>query len=317
MIFGKKNKNSNYSQDNGYYDDNAYDDQPVSMYSQDGIRERAERLRLAESQRKEDDRREYRDWERRSKQAKRQKFLKKHHKGLIKLCVIVGIIAVLAITCLFLYVSYDVTDIQVTGNTMRTDEQIADIVCSGTLGRNPLYLSLKYKDKSVTDVPFVEKMTVSVLSPHSIKVTVYEKALAGYVSYLGTYMYFARDGTVVEASDEKVEGIPEVTGLSFDHIMLHEQLPVKDDSVFNRILDVTQLLNKYKLDVDRLYFDSLENLTLFYGDVRINLGQDEYTDEKISNLSHILPELTGRSGTIDLTNYTPDQQNISFTEKSN
>ena len=42
-------------------------------------------------------------------------------------------------------------------------------------------------------VPFVEKMDVSVVDPHTIKIEVYEKALAGYVEYLGHYMYFDKD----------------------------------------------------------------------------------------------------------------------------
>ena len=35
------------------------------------------------------------------------------------------------------------------------------------------------------------------------KDSVYEKAVAGYVEYLDKYMYFDKDGTVVEASDTK------------------------------------------------------------------------------------------------------------------
>ena len=57
---------------------------------------------------------------------------------------------------------------------------------SGPLGNNSLYLSLKYRDRGIQDVPFVDVMNVSILAPDTIKITVYEKALAGYVKYLDT-----------------------------------------------------------------------------------------------------------------------------------
>lgn len=46
----------------------------------------------------------------------------------------------------------------------------------------------------------MDVMNVSILAPDTIKITVYEKALAGYVKYLDTYMYFDKDGYVVESS---------------------------------------------------------------------------------------------------------------------
>ena len=277
---------------------------------------RAEELRQRDAQRRIAAEEERKRKIREQKNRQRRLFVKKHRKGLIACAVILFVLAALFCIVLYLYESHKVTEIEVTGNTMLTDDEIIKEVCTGPLGlgRNSLYLSFKYRNREVTGIPFVEKMTVDILTPTSIRITVYEKALAGYVNYLGDNMYFTRDGTVVEASEEKVSGIPEVTGLKFDHIILGEKLPVENPDIFERILDTTQLLEKYQLDIDRIYFDSDNNLTLFYGDVRIDLGQNDYMNEKLSALSYILSKLTGRKGTIDLTNYTPDQTNITFQE---
>ncbi len=284
----------------------------------ESIRERAQRLRRREMAEREESARRQREWRRASMRKRRAAFVESHRGLLIRAAAAVSVVLLLAGIVYYLAAAHRVTDVEVSGNTMRTDEEIADIVCAGPLGHNSLYLAFRYRERSVEDVPFVEKMTVEIVSPHRIRVTVYEKALAGYVSYLGSYMYFTRDGTVVESSSEEVEGIPEVTGLSFDHILLQEKLPVDDASVFDRILRITQLLNKYNLAVDRIYFDSLNSLTLFYGEVRVNMGQDSYMDEKISNLAQILPKLEGQSGTIDLTGFTPSNHaGISFMEKMN
>ena len=288
-----------------------------SYAADSSIRARADFLRQADKERRQRERREQREWKREAGRRRRAHFVQRHRRGLVRLTVFLSILAALSCVLLYLAVSHQVTSVEVEGNTMLTDEQITDIVCAGPLGRNSLYLAYRYRDAGVRNVPFVEKMTVSIVSPHEIRVMVYEKALAGCVVYLGSYMYFTRDGTVVESSRERVEGIPEVTGLSFDHILLEEKLPVADASVFDRILKITQLLDKYSLNIDRIYFDSMNALTLFYGNVRINMGQDSYTDEKISNLAQILPRLEGRTGVIDLTGFVPgDNSRISFMEKS-
>lgn len=208
--------------------------------------------------------------------------------------------------------NYTVTTVYVEGNVHYTNEEIIEMVMEGHYGNNSLLLSLKYKDKSIVDVPFVEKMDVSVLDPNTIKIEVYEKALAGYVEYLERYMYFDKDGIVVESSMEKTKGIPLVTGLSFDHVVLYEPLPVEDAGIFRSILSITQLVNKYSLSADRIYFGGDGSLTLYFGEVRAALGSDENLDEKIMKLQYMLPELEGKKGTLRMENYTEDTKNISF-----
>lgn len=110
---------------------------------------------------------------------------------------------------------YKVTTVYVEGNVHYTNEEIMSMVMDGTLGDNSLYLSLKYKKKGIDTIPFIQKMDVRILAPDTIKITVYEKALAGYIEYLGRYMYFDKDGIIVESSQQRTAGIPQVTGLKF------------------------------------------------------------------------------------------------------
>ncbi|MDE7258179.1 MAG: FtsQ-type POTRA domain-containing protein, partial [Lachnospiraceae bacterium] len=141
--------------------------------------------------------------------------------------------------------NYTVTTVYVEGNVHYTNEEIIEMVMGGRLGSNSLFLSLKYKDKGMEDIPFIQTMDVEIEAKDTIRIIVYEKALAGYVSYLGRYVYFDKDGIVVETSTEETEGIPQVTGLSFDHVILHEPLPVEKTDVFDEILNITQQLERY------------------------------------------------------------------------
>ena len=186
------------------------------------------------------------------------------------------------------------------------------MVMDGRYGNNSIFLSLKYRDKGIDNIPFIQTMDVSVEAKDTIRIKVYEKAVAGYVAYLGRYVYFDRDGIVVETAEEKTAGIPQVTGLSFSHVILHEPLPVENQSVFEDILNITQLLEKYSMPVDKIYFSPDYEVTLIFGDARVAMGGSDDIDEKMMGLQYMLPSLEGKSGTLDLRDYTEDTRMISF-----
>ena len=213
---------------------------------------------------------------------------------------IVGIV-VLAIMLVVKYCR--VTTIFVDGNVHYSDDEIADMVMEGELGKNSIYLFLKYRNREIKDVPFVETMSVTIESADTIRINVYEKKIAGYVKYLDRFLYFDRAGTVVESAQIETMGIPLVTGLSFDHAVLYEPLPVDNDDIFEEVLDLTQLMEKYNLDVSRIHFTSDYNLILYFGNIEVDIGNDDFIDEKVMVLPDILRKLDGKSGYIDLTDY--------------
>ncbi|MDE5700477.1 MAG: FtsQ-type POTRA domain-containing protein [Lachnospiraceae bacterium] len=230
----------------------------------------------------------------------------------VRIIISLGIINVLLVALYFVLTHFAVKTVQVDGNKHYSADEIKAMVMTGYLGDNSLYLSLKYKNKGIEGIPFVETMDVMVQSNDTIRITVYEKALAGYVQYLGRYMYFDNEGVVVETSKVTTKGIPQVTGLNFDHIVLHEKLPVENDKVFQNILTITKLLNKYNVLCDKIQFDSSYNVMLGYGSVKVNIGALDNLDEKLMQLPQILPSLEGERGTLDLQNYTADRKSVSF-----
>lgn len=207
---------------------------------------------------------------------------------------------------------YKVTTVYVEGNIHYSNEEIMDMVMTGTLGDNSLYLALKYKNKGVDNVPFVQTMDVKILSPDTIKITVYEKAMAGYIEYLGRYMYFDKDGIVVESSKLQTPGIPQVSGLTFGYVVMYEKLPVENPEIFEDILDITQLLNKYDIQADKIQFDKSMHKILHFGEARVSLGSNDNIGEKIMKLKAILPELSGKKGLLRMDNYSEEMQNITF-----
>ena len=225
---------------------------------------------------------------------------------------VIVVLALISGLLSFLWYKYSITSVTVSGNSHYSEDEIKDMVFTGPYSYNSLVLSLMYRNKTIENIPFIEKMDVDILNSNSVRINVYEKAVAGYVEYLGHFMYFDKDGIVVESSNRAIEGIPFVTGLSYDHVVLHEPLPVKKPAVFLTILSITQLLGKYDIETDRIAFDSDENITLYFGDARVSLGTDDFIDEKINEMHLLLPKLRGYSGTLHMENYVGEEVNFSF-----
>lgn len=233
-----------------------------------------------------------------------------------KLKIFIIIAAAIMVTAVILAIivnMYHVDTVIIEGNSHYTNDEIYNMVIGDSrLAGNSIYLSLKYKNKEIKDIPFIETMNVKIVDTKTIRITVYEKAVAGYVEYLGRYFYFDKDGTVIESTDTASQGIPQIMGLDFDHVVLYERLPVENEEIFKQILDMTQLLKKYEIEMDKLYFDSKYNMTLYFGDARIKIGDFDYIDEKIIKLKSILPELEGKKGVLRLDSYDGSSDLITF-----
>ena len=241
---------------------------------------------------------------------------KKKKRDYGKYFAILGI-AVLVLCVFFLIMErYTVKTITVEGNVHYTNDEIVSMVMKNKLDHNSLYLSLKYRKKGISGIPFIEKMSVDIMAPDTIKIIVYEKAVAGYIEYLGKYMYFDKDGIILETSDVKTEGIPQITGLQFDYVVLHESLPIQNQEIFQSILDITQLLAKYEIPVDKIYFDKNDQMTLYFENIRVRLGDISNIDDKIIRLKVILPELEGQKGILRMENYEEGMKNITFNKDS-
>lgn len=268
-------------------------------------------LRLVKNGETAQERRRGKRGRRREKKPEKLRFSKAKRIGILA-AVISGLLLLLAGSFFYIITNYRVTTVRVDGNVHYTNEEIMEMVMGGRFGDNSLFLSLKYRDKGIEGVPFVETMDVDIEAKDTIRITVYEKALAGYVRYLGRYVYFDKDGIVVETSEEETAGIPQVTGLTFDHVILHDRLPVDKPELFDEILNITQQLAKYDLSADRIYFNGNYEVTLYFGEAKVDLGETRDIDEKIMKLQYILPDLLGKSGTLNMREYSEDTKTYSF-----
>lgn len=260
---------------------------------------------------------------------------------------------------LFLF-TFSIKKMDVVGANRYTPKQIRELVLKSRLDYNSAFLYLKYRFFTTPDIPFVEKLDIEMNSNHKVTVYVYEKMITGCVNIMGEYLYFDKDGIVVESSSKKMKNVPVIEGLQFNEIVLHEKLNLlnneqiddqnteknsdqnseqnsdqnteqnsnqnkeqnsdqnteqnnnqnndlkdtQNNKLFDVILNITKLINKYKLDVDAVRFDENENVTLKCGDVKVLLGKKSDYYMALSDLKNILKNAEGTQlYELDMRNY--------------
>ncbi len=221
-------------------------------------------------------------------------------------------VAVLVLLLLFILL-FRVRKIQVYGNDHHSSEEISAGMVDDVFMKNTIYMLWKYRDgKLPSDMPYLETLHVELKSPSRLDVHVTEKTPVAYFDK-GGYVYIDQEGTVLEITDKTYAGIPIVTGAAMEEPLLYQKLPAQSSAQLRTILSLTQLLAYQGVSVDEIRFGENMEITIFAGSIEIQLGQDEYLEEKIANLAKILPRLEGQSGTLHLEGFTGRNEQVPFT----
>lgn len=228
-----------------------------------------------------------------------------------KLVASITVILILGII-LFVSMGFRTTQIEYEGNTRYTDAEITNYIFGGKYNVNTLiyYFFTSKKEKAV--IPFVQDYEVTVDWPNKLKITIYEKSIIGYISYMGFNLYFDKDGIIVDSSKEVLKGIPQVVGIDYSNVVLHSKLDVDDEKIFSILLDVVQLCEKYSIEIDKVFFDNNKEVIIYVGNIKIMLGDTATITEKIYEVSQMMPQMQGLSGTLHMENYKEDTTSIIF-----
>ena len=207
---------------------------------------------------------------------------------------------------------FNVENVVVEGNELYSSTQIENMVLNDEYSWNSLYVDLKYRFVDIGEVPFVDTMEVSLDNPHTVHIKVYEKGMLGYlyINSIGQNAYFDKDGFVVETSTEVIDGVPKITGISCEEVVLYEKLQLENSDILRDLLNLTQTLKKYNLLPDEIQYDSNMEPVLYYGTIQVKIGSEDNLSQKVVRLSIILPQLDGLSGTLHLETWTPETTDI-------
>ena len=141
-----------------------------------------------------------------------------NRRGGRKTGIIIGVILAILVILLVLVFSIRIKDVEVSGNKQYTKEQIESLLFDGKWSRNSAFCYYQNRFKEHKSIPFIEEYKINFKSPTKVEVVVFEKSVVGCVSYMSSYMYFDKDGIIVESSSEQLPGVPVITGLEFGHL---------------------------------------------------------------------------------------------------
>ena len=228
--------------------------------------------------------------------------------GLNLFTILVMLIAA-AITTV--YFTCNVKTVRVTGSTLYTSREIAEQVISDDtqLRHNSVFLAALYMTPWAPKIPFVENVRVSLDSPDSITITVRDMDIAGYIPYAGKNLYFSADGIVLENSPLTIRNAAFVTGLNITKGEIGSRMEAENAAGLSLVLNALEILKKYDLHTESIYLGKTGGVTMYLDQIKVQLGRTDF-ELKISKIAQIYPYLEGRSGTINMTNYSSSDENI-------
>jgi len=225
-------------------------------------------------------------------------------KRMLGFLILVGVPSVIFIN------TFQLKTVTFEGLTRYTNDEIQEKIINTELDRNALLLYLKYNYFTDVQIPFIEDIDLILIDNHTITIKVYEKKVIGCVEFLGDYLYFDKDGIIVESMANPLDDIPLVKGLRFNKIILHEKLEVQKAELFDVILNLTQHIEKLDLDIDTIHFNSKYEVTFDIDEIRVYLGKRDTYDEVLGELKNILKEVEGMKMNLYLDKYDKHNKRI-------
>lgn len=224
-------------------------------------------------------------------------------KVLKRIFISIFIIAAAVLLCYFIF---HLDTVKVEGTEYYTDEEIRKTVFTRDFSDNEIMFFLYEKLFGINTLPFVEEIEAEYHNPRSITLHVYDKKISGCINYLGQYVYFDKDGIVLQTIPEQIEGIPVVTGINFGNFTVGQPFQVADDSVFDSIMNVSQQISHYAIPVDEIKVSD-GAIRLVIASLTVELGKQERYDDALADLAGVIEkaqeEKIELNGTINLENY--------------
>lgn len=133
-----------------------------------------------------------------------------------------------------------------------------------------------------------------------------------YLEYMNSYMLIDRNMMVTGSEQEVPAGLPKVTGLSFEKIIVGSELEVTNADAAKYAMKLVDCIHKNALDIAEVYVSLDLNATMYVGNIKILMGQDVSTEEKLHDLRDFYDDVKGLSGVLDMQELSKNNLGYSF-----
>ena len=139
-----------------------------------------------------------------------------------------------------------------------------------------------------------------------------EISVTGKVTEVEKYGHALLDVTIEDFTKLGPTDIPKVTGLSFDQIVIGSHLDVNNKETAKYAMKLVDCIHKSSLEIAEVYVSADQTATMYVGDIKILMGVDESTEEKIHDLRDFFDDVKGLNGVLDMQELSKNNLGYSF-----
>lgn len=230
------------------------------------------------------------------------------------------IILIIVLALVVFFTAFHTENVVVSGNTRYSEADIKSICLDGALSENTVLFTLFNRRIDLSDMPFMDHVDSSMIDRNTIHLSVNERISAGRIEFGGKICYFDRNGRVLDIREKNeeqdltavlIEGpVPEAETINEGDVIFAE-----NEKLLSEVSVLSQLLLSYGLVPDRVLIDEENNMTLIFGNIQINLGDDSFLEEKTARADAIYADIKDGSGILHLEDYSETSKDIIFEEK--
>ena len=221
------------------------------------------------------------------------KYKQKKNNNKIKPIIIIIIIIIIILLGFLFNQIFKIKNVYIKGNKFYSEKQIVTFLNLDKYNNTFIFFIMNSKNHK--PLPFVDKIDIKMLSFNDIKVEVCEKQVIGCIKYMGEYLYFNKNGILVESLSEQIQGIPLVNGLKYSELVLYKSIDENNNNDFKDLLKIVQNLNKNKININSININGNE-FVLIKNKLEIILGNSENLNEKLNEIQGILPKIENEKG---------------------
>ncbi|MBQ1492977.1 MAG: cell division septal protein, partial [Blautia sp.] len=195
------------------------------------------------------------------------------------------LLAALAFGGYAFYDYYRVEAVEVLSEGRYSEEEVKSMVLHGFAAKNSFLAQRLLTKENISGIPFVESLRVTSLARDKIAIIVIEKKPVGCLKYLGSYVYFDRNGIFLEGQREREPYIPFFSTLEVDSVIQGERLDIKGrHTVLNAAVTLSSFMTKNQMEVDSVEFDENYHFYFRVNQIQVNLGTEDLLDEKLNRV---------------------------------
>ncbi len=220
------------------------------------------------------------------------------HKFVLGGGLLFGIVCIVMVSPAF-----QMKTLVVSGIDKYTKQEISSVIALQE-GDNILLFNQKKAIELLEQNPYIADATIEKNLPDTVKITIVERKIRGYVPYMGAYLYIDEEGRVLETRETYYEALPEVKGLKFTNFQLGEVLAVENKEALTVVLQVSQIVKKYEMlnDVLEIHVHDLNAIKIYMQGVEIILGDIENLEQKMRIMAEVMKNIPdGDRGRLDLS----------------